>query len=135
MYQFAAQTYPSVSWSQYSSAYDENQAFFYAAMVDDSTPRGEPDLAMKLAWHGQMSEEYSAANLTALPNYAHFIGEGDEHCVIPYNRFWWQRGAWVANATIADWLAQRVAGISDASVDCRAENSSRICQIGLEIIR
>ena len=135
MYRFAAQAYPEARWSQYSSAYDENQAFFYAAMLDDSTARGEPDLGMKLAWHVQMRREYSDADLLALPNYAHFLGEGDEHCVVPYNRFWWARGAWAGNVSIAEWLALQLAGTPNSTVDCGAGNTSRFCQIGLEMPR
>ena len=145
MYRWAAAAYPNCVWSQYSSAYDENQAFYYAAMLDDATYRGEPDRSMKLLWNAKMRSEYSGENATsllALPNYAHWIGEGDEHCVIPYNRFWWRRatsGEWssgpveAGDQSIAEWVAALLRG-EVYSVDCALAGGGGVdaCQVGLE---
>lgn len=85
-------------------------------MLDDSTSRGEPGLAMKLGWNARLRVEYTGSHaraLLALPNYRQWIGAADEHCVLPYNRFWWRRAAdeWSSGATgdlvdgsIAEWL-------------------------------
>ena len=70
-YTYAAKAYPTARWSQYSAAYDENQAFFYEAMFDGDTGRGEPNTAAKLRWNAQMTAAYNGSELLPLPNYAH----------------------------------------------------------------
>ena len=96
LYGYAAAAYPTAMWSQYTSAYDENQAFFYEVMVDGNAKRGETTLAQKMGWHQRMRAMYDLS-LSALldgstPNYAMWVAAGDEHCVIPYDRFCGARG-------------------------------------------
>tara|TARA_B100000787_G_scaffold164907_1_gene148160 strand:- start:179 stop:910 length:732 start_codon:yes stop_codon:yes gene_type:complete len=127
-YYFAADTFPTVQWSQYSSAYDQNQAFFLATMVDDSYPQGEPPLADKLAWAALMRTQMADhAALLALPNYAHWIGAGDEHCVVPYNRYWWTVGP--SGAKLSGWVEKMIEGHDVTTVDCA---SIEACTVGLE---
>ena len=117
-------------------------------MLDDATSRGEPGLEMKLAWNARMRSEYTGANasaLLALPNYAQWIGEGDEHCVVPYNRFWWERAndEWSSGTpsvsggeSIGAWVSQLVDGSAafSGSADCRASSAGdAACRVGLEV--
>ena len=141
-YVYAATAYPQARWSQYTSAYDENQAFFLEAMEDEDTSRGEPTLAAKLAWNRQMRDSYNSSALLSLPNYAHWIGGGDEHCVIPFNRFWWKRAGseWSsgeygsdANVTLNQWLSQMLDGGVVRPVDCKEEGADA-CTRGVELV-
>lgn len=118
MYRFASEYYPEHSFSQYSSAYDNNQAFFLAVTQDDDQRSGEPTLAEKLAWAERMREQYGFGETLAAPNYAQFIGAGDEHCVLPFNRFWWTQAG---GHHLHEWLTasiERTAQEGSRYVDC-----------------
>jgi hypothetical protein len=128
-YRFAAGTYPTVRWSQYSSAFDENQAFFAAAMQDDDYERGEPPLAEKEAWAARMRAEYNDSALRSMPNYAHWIGRGDEHCVIPYNRYWWATNT--DGAELSAWVRSMMDGQNATTVDCAVPDPAA-CLVGVE---
>ena len=125
----AAGTYPTVRWSQYSSAFDENQAFFHAAMRDDDFERGEPPLAEKEAWAEKMRAEYNDSALRSMPNYAHWIGRGDEHCVIPYNRYWWATDT--DGAELSAWVRSMMDGQNATTVDCAVPDPAA-CLVGVE---
>ena len=129
LYRFAAGSYPTVRWSQYSSAFDENQAFFYAAMRDDDFERGEPPLAEKEAWAAKMRAEYNDSALRSMPNYAHWIGRGDEHCVIPYNRYWWATDT--DGAELSAWVRSMMDGQNATTVDCAVPDPAA-CLVGVE---
>jgi hypothetical protein len=129
LYRFSASTYPTVQWSQYSSAFDENQAFFLAAMQNDDFSRGEPPLAEKEAWAASMRVEYNDSSLLALPNYAQWIGRGDEHCVIPYNRYWWATDT--GGAELSAWVRSMLEGQNATSVDCAVPNPTA-CLVGVQ---
>ena len=60
------------------------------------------------------------------PNYAMWVAAGDEHCVIPYDRFWWRRAA--DGTALSAWLQRMVDGEAVASVDCGGE----ACLVGVE---
>ena len=145
-YAFAAKAYPSARWSQYSAAYDENQAFFYEAMHDDETGRGEPSVAAKYRWNERMRATYNATELLSLPNYAHWIGGGDEHCVVPYNRYWWKSsmdewssgeetraggGSQAAGSTLDGWVQQMLRGETARPVDC-IDGALDACKLGFD---
>ena len=118
MYRFASEYYPEHSFSQYSSAYDNNQAFFLAVTQDDDQRSGEPTLAEKLAWAERMREQYGFGETLAAPNSAPFIGAGDEHCVLPFNRFWWTQAG---GHHLHEWLTasiERTAQEGSRYVDC-----------------
>ena len=91
--------------SQFSSAYDWNQAFFLKAM----TVGGSARLAEKLKWNSDMKKVYAPGNLSSVPNYYQFVSEGDNHCVILMNRYWNQRGKMVGSGEqgtfyLSDWV-------------------------------
>ena len=62
---------------------------------------------------------------TAFPR-AQWVAAGDEHCVIPYDRFWWRRAA--DGTALSAWLQRMVDGEAVASVDCGGE----ACLVGVE---
>ena len=126
---FAAGTYPTVRWSQYSSAFDWNQAFFHAAMRDDDFERCEPPLAEKEAWAARMRAEYNDSALRSMPNYAHWIGRGDQHCVIPYNRYWWATDT--DGAELSAWVRSMMDGQNATTVDCAVPDPAA-CLVGVE---
>lgn len=130
LYGYAAAAYPTAMWSQYTSAYDENQAFFYEVMVDGNAKRGETTLAQKVGWHQRMRAMYDPSSSALLdgstPNYAMWVAAGDEHCVIPYDRFWWRRAA--DGTALSAWLQRMVDGEAVANVDCGGE----ACLVGVE---
>ena len=130
LYGYAAAAYPTAMWSQYTSAYNENQAFFYEVMVDGNAKRGETTLAQKVGWHQRMRAMYDASSSALLdgstPNYAMWVAAGDEHCVIPYDRFWWRRAA--DGTALSAWLQRMIDGEAVASVDCGGE----ACLVGVE---
>ena len=131
-YEQAAIAYPEARWSQYTSAYDHNQAFYLEAMADGDFGRGEPPLASKLAWSHRMRRLYNATSLRALPNYAEWIGRGDEHCVILSNRYWWTTGG---GTSLPEWVrAQARPGTNVTSVDCADDDSGgqSACLVGVE---
>ncbi len=133
-YRFAAAAYPAATWSQYSSAYDENQAFFLLAMLQTDAPRGEPSLADKLEWSARMRAKYSndTAALLALPNYFQWIGSGDEHCVIPYNRYHWVSSP--SGQRLTSWVAAMVAGTASTASSARLVDCGGQCTVGLQTV-
>ena len=48
LYAFAAAAYPDVTFSQHTSAFDQNAAFFLTAMRGEREAGGEPPLSAKL---------------------------------------------------------------------------------------
>lgn len=135
-YAYAAAANPNATFSQYTSAYDENQAFFRLAMIDGDAPRGEPPLSEKLAWAAEMRGVYAnttaptTAALAKLPNYLQWIGNGDEHCILPYNRYWWAESA--IAGSLAAWVNAMIDGAVDELprlVDC--QDTPGACAVGL----
>lgn len=66
------------------------------------------------------------------------IGSGDAHCVIPYNRYWWETSAdeWssgetAGGTTLDAWLTQMVDGAVVRPVDCTSGEAGA-CTVGLE---
>ena len=74
----------------------------------EPSPRGKKPIGFgrdEALSHGEASkdplvlaESAEASSSSALldgstPNYAKWVAAGDEHCVIPYDRFWWRRAA------------------------------------------
>ena len=73
------------------------------------------------------SQVANHAALLALPNYAHWIGTGDEHCLVPYNRYWWTMHP--SGAKLSDWVEKMIEGDNVITLDC---GSSEACKVGLE---
>lgn len=127
--------------------YDQNQAFFLYAMnqsdAGGDAPRGEPPLSEKLEWAGRMRARYTAAGsgagatLLSTPNYRQWIGRGDAHCVVPYNRFWWETDA-ASGTTLSAWLLALTQGepgsgeAAGADADCAGQAGDGACDVGLD---
>ena len=89
IYNWTATRFPGHTFSQTSSAYDWNQAFFRKTqIIDESSVIGSQD---KVDWHNAMVSQYLPAAVRAdhAPNYREFVGPGDFHCIIGGDRFWW----------------------------------------------
>ena len=136
-YLLLAEAFPNATFSQFTTAYDFSQAYFHSAMHDDRTSPGEPPRPDKLRWAAEMRRQYAVPALLARPNYLQWIGNGDSHCIINGNRFWWTRAPGVG--PISEWLSGMIAGtVPDGSriVDCAVPRGSELdlsaCEVGLE---
>ena len=144
-YAFAAKAYPSARWSQYSAAYDENQAFFYEAMHDDETGRGEPSVAAKYRWNERMRATYNATELLCCPT-MHTGSEGAMSTVLcrtiaTGGRAQWTSGraardtsgggSQAAGSTLDGWVQQMLRGETARPVDC-IDGALDACKLGFD---
>jgi hypothetical protein len=92
--------YPDQFFSQFTSLFDNNQAFYFKAMGggDDN----DWSLVMR---------EYILQILEDAPNFKVYIGPGDAHCIIPYPEFFTIK---VNDVLLTDWIKDVV---SDKDVD------------------
>ena len=130
LYRWIGQANTKHAVSQFSSAYDWNQAFFLRAM----TAGGSARLADKLKWNSEMTKIYDAGNLSSVPNYYEFVSEGDNHCVILMNRYWNQRGRMVGSGKLgtfylSDWV-YNMTTLQPVPKDVACPGS---CKIGLDV--
>ena len=86
--------FPEHRISQYNTAFDKNQVFFYQAMG------------------GGSAQDWSAAMLAATndstsraANYSSFIPSGEQHCILPYANFYTVN---VGGRLLVDWLGDMV---------------------------
>ena len=133
IYEYAALKYPKQKFSQFSTAYDWNQAFFLKAMKDG----GAATLQDKYNWNAAMKVLYDPNGpLSKVNNYREFIAEGDYHCVIWTNRYWKTYGYdkkllastnrqkiyldnWIQNMLLTDKMSKHSVGCIGA--DCLVE--------------
>ncbi|GBG25719.1 Pectin acetylesterase 3 [Hondaea fermentalgiana] len=120
LYQWAAEAFPDAVFSQYSSAYDWNQAFFLLVQkVGSST---DPVAADKLTWNAEMRTMYDSISSSRPSNLVNIVGPGDHHCVVPFSRYYTMDSG---NGTplfqiIHDMF---INGASPVEIDCRDNGS------------
>ncbi len=94
VYKRIAAEYPWSKFSQYTTAWDWNQTFFYNVMLNIMNPAvwetGWP--AQWCEWHDQMT---SMADETAAeaPNYRYYIAEGADHTIMMSPKFYTDESA------------------------------------------
>lgn len=88
-YKAVGSFYPGVQLGQFSYLEDENQIFFHEIMG------GEPE-----EWSPIMQKSLLDLS-TSLSNFKYYLAEGEEHCVLPYDRFYSENSG--AAGSFKDW--------------------------------
>ncbi len=101
LYAANSQRYPEALFTQFTPAADRVQAMFYGL-------QGGTD------WQAGMYARLEA--LGALPNFRAFISGGNEHCVLPYDRFY----TYQANGVpLRDWVDDLMNGEDVPTLKCQ----------------
>jgi len=99
-----AEFYPDIVFSQFTTAYDDNQTFYFEAM-------GGGDV---FDWSEQMYTMIERA-VDASPNFASYIAPGERHCILPYDAFY---DVEADGVRLVDWVNDLVAGENPGHVRC-----------------
>ena len=80
--------------------------------------------AAKLEWNRLFRELYDDTDLLSLSNYHQWIGWGDTHCAIPFNRYYsFDLGNVTLNEWVANLLGEGKAGeVFPRLADCQGAN-------------
>ncbi|NCP09722.1 hypothetical protein GW860_12615 [bacterium] len=92
MYKMIAQYYPHRKIGQFTTAWDETQAFFYNVMINTLDPtKWNNFLPVWCDWHQQMlGYAYLAAEA---PNYRYYVAAGQYHTIMAGNHFYEEASA------------------------------------------
>lgn len=112
IYKAIGNYYPDVTLSQYTTAYDDNQVFFYEVMG------GSGDYQ---AWSETMFEMINDIS-NSLPNFSYFIAPGFEHCIL-HQKFFYELN--VEGRSFVDWLWQIANGSLEDPIVCKPCRASR----------
>ncbi|HZO15638.1 MAG TPA: pectin acetylesterase-family hydrolase [Polyangiaceae bacterium] len=99
-----ANHYATQMFSQYNTAFDENQTFYYTAM-------GGTDAQ---AWSQEMHASIDSIKARAA-DFASFLPSGEQHCIIPFDNFYTVN---VNGRRLVDWLGDMVADKPVEHVAC-----------------
>merc|ERR1711871_51847 len=141
-YRYSASMFPRHIFSQFNAQYDNNAAYFWLTMKFPhvSAPR-DPSLADKKLWAEAYKKMWRQSNvskeLQQLPNYREWVGWGDNHCAIPYQRYWWQDNnvssqVGFSHIHLFEWVRSAIDGTSknySRIVECGTSGGS--CKFGL----
>jgi Pectinacetylesterase len=111
MYNTLAAFYPNMILSQYNTAYDNNQVFFYEAMG------GGDNID---TWSATMRDSISSIE-AASPNFRYYTMSGEKHCITPYDEFYTYE---VDGVKLVDWVNDLANGVDVDNIDC-GENCDR----------
>jgi hypothetical protein len=101
LYTANSKRYPEALFAQFTTAADRVQAFFYGL-------QGGSD------WQAGMYARIEA--LEALPNFRAFISGGNEHCILPHERFY----TYQANGVpFRDWVEKLMSGEDVPTLKCQ----------------
>ncbi|PJF35914.1 MAG: hypothetical protein CUN49_08120 [Candidatus Thermofonsia Clade 1 bacterium] len=101
LYVANSKRHPEAIFTQFTTAADRVQAFFYGL-------QGGRD------WQAGMYTRLEA--LEALPNFRAFISGGNAHCILPYDRFY----TYQANGVpFRDWVAELMEGRAVPTLKCK----------------
>ena len=143
-YRYSASKFPQHIFSQFNAQYDNNAAYFWLSMKFPhvNAPR-DPALTDKRLWAEAYQKLWRQSNiskeLAMLPNYREWVGWGDNHCVIPYQRYWWQDNNVSTSSfqhshiKLFEWVRSSIDGTANnfsRIVDCGTGGGS--CEFGLE---
>jgi hypothetical protein len=103
LYANLAGFYKQHQFSQYNTAFDENQTFYFTAMG-----------GMKKDWSPQMLASLDAIEKRA-PAFAAFVPSGEQHCILGFDNFYTVNAGGVR---LVDWLRDMVAGKQVADRKC-----------------
>ena len=100
IYLMIADYYPRRKIAQYTTAWDWNQTFFYNVMLNlDDPAEWDNFFPVWCDWHGQMLDLVDSA--ADAPNYRYYIGAGDAHTIVGYDKFYTEDSAGVP---FVDWV-------------------------------
>jgi hypothetical protein len=100
MYKIIAGYYPHRKLAQYTTAWDDNQTFYYNVMLNIHNPaEWENILPVWCDWQDRMYELVDSA--AEAPNYRSYIGAGSDHTVMGYNKFYEEDSAGIP---FVDWV-------------------------------
>lgn len=103
---------PTQRLSQYNTAYDENQTFYFKAM-------GGSD---EVEWNKQMTA--SIGKIVAnTPNFRHFTMDGEKHCILPFDEFYSYE---VGGTKFVDWMTDLALGKDVQNVTCGANCKKKL---------
>jgi hypothetical protein len=94
MYKAIAAYYPSNTYSQFNTLFDDNQTFYYVAM-------GGTD---EKAWSAQMRASLAEIHAAA-PKFRTFMAAGQQHCILPKPNFYESEAG---GTKLTDWLSKMV---------------------------
>lgn len=104
LYEQVANFYPDVRFSQFTSAFDGVQRFFYLLMGGEV---GD--------WPSLMAEALKTTASKA-PNSRYFVSPGNAHCVLPYNEFYSLKST--SGVPVKDWLMNYISGQDVQNQNC-----------------
>jgi hypothetical protein len=100
MYSLIAGYYPHRKVAQYTTAWDDNQTFYYNVMLNiDDPSKWSNILPVWCDWHDRMYELVDSA--AEAPNYRFYIGAGSEHTVMAFDKFYEEDSAGIP---FVDWV-------------------------------
>ena len=106
-----ANSLPEARFSQYTTAFDADQRFYFTAMGGDPAD-----------WNPQMNASLDEIE-AATENFRSFVAPGPMHCVIPYP-FMYDRVTTSANGEVQllDWMVEFIDGELPDSARCQGED-------------
>lgn len=107
LYVAVANHYPEHQTSQYNTAFDNNQVFYFQAM-------GGGD---EQAWSEQMHASIADIEARA-DSFVSFIPSGDQHCILGFDNFY---SVNIGDDRLVDWLAAMVDEVPIESVACTTD--------------
>lgn len=105
VYAAVGKHFPAQRVSQYNTAFDENQSFYFQAM-------GGSDVQ---EWSSRMFASIAEIK-SRTPNFASFIASGEQHCTLPSDHFYTVN---VEGRLLTSWLRDLVDRASVESVTCK----------------
>ncbi len=104
LYEQIANFYPEVRFSQFTSAFDGVQRFFYMLMGGELED-----------WPLLMASSLKAS-ATKIPNSRYFVSPGNAHCVLPYKEFYSLKST--SGMPVKDWLMNYISGHEVPNLNC-----------------
>lgn len=106
LYATLATHYPQHHFSQYNTAFDENQRFYYGAMGGDDAA-WSPNMFASIAEIEQRASAFGS-----------FIASGEQHCILGFDNFYTVTSRGVR---LVDWLRTALANKPSKDLACVAE--------------
>jgi hypothetical protein len=107
LYQIIGNHYSDMLLSQYNTAYDEDQAFYFSAMGGGDT----------YEWSKQMNAHVGEI-ADSTPNFASYQAAGFQHCIIPLDELYTVE---VGGVKLVDWIGQMIEGQQPEDVACAGD--------------
>lgn len=105
VYLTVSKYYPDMVISQYNTAFDENQLYYYLLMGGDGT-----------TWSATMFANMELIAAGA-PNFRYYVAGGDLHGILPYNEFYTYT---VGDVRVRDWVTDLVLNGDADNVVCES---------------